>query len=377
MGVLKGVLDVVTFRSQRPLLRLVAYYAIMSAVLFILFSFFPDTAQPFAGDRLNPTANGAQLLQDGLDPGTGSIGDPAVLYPKLNLALGTLITLFGTLALMLPVSWVYMSSRKSNPHQPIVAQTLLILPLVVAGVVLVVQNSLALAFSLAGVVAAVRFRTTLRDTRDVVFIFLAIAVGFAAGVQALMVGAVLSAVFNFLLLAIWYFDYGRNALEPTATAQWAEPLEDLARKGREAVPDRDVALALTPSKAELLARRFERVHGLLGNEDKKPKYNALLTLKTNTPHVAQKTVERVLDRQAKRWKLDQVVEESGKPAQLYYLIRIKKSSSDSDLLTAVRSSGGSNIVAANVELGEALAHAAEGNGKNGKNDKNGKVGPFS
>ena len=30
----------------------------------------------------------------------------------------------------------------------------------------VVQNSLALAFSLAGVVGAVRFRTTLRDTRD-------------------------------------------------------------------------------------------------------------------------------------------------------------------------------------------------------------------
>ena len=66
MGVLKGVLDVVTFRSQRPLLRLVAYYAIMSAVLFILFNFFPDTAQPFAGDRLNPTQYGAQLLQDGL-----------------------------------------------------------------------------------------------------------------------------------------------------------------------------------------------------------------------------------------------------------------------------------------------------------------------
>jgi len=45
---------------------------------------------------------------------------------------------------------------------------------------MVVQNSLALTFRLAGVVAAVGFRTTLRDVRDVVFIFLVIAMGFAA-----------------------------------------------------------------------------------------------------------------------------------------------------------------------------------------------------
>ena len=367
MNVFKGVLDVVTFRSERPALRLVAYYAIMTSVLLLLFNFFPDAAQPFAGDRINPTASGPQLLQDGLSPVAASDGaDGAALYPNLNLALGTAITLFGTLALMLPVGWVYMSARKANVVDQTVAQTLLILPMVVAGVVLVVQNSLALAFSLAGVVAAVRFKTTLSDTRDVVFVFLAIAVGFAAGVQALMVGAVLSIAFNFVLLAIWYFDYGRNALEPTATAQWTDPLTDLARKGGQEVPDRDLALALTPAKAESLARRFERVHNLLGDEDKKPKYNAVLTLTTNAPGEAQKSVEQVLDRQARRWKLDEVVEHNGKPCELYYLVRIKKSSTQADLLTAVRVRGGTNLVAASIEVGDALAQASDGNGKNGK-----------
>jgi len=62
-------------------------------------------------------------------------------------------------------------------------QVLIVLPMIVAGVVLIVSNSLALAFSLGGVVAAVRFRTNMSDSRDIVFIFLAIAVGFAAGVQ--------------------------------------------------------------------------------------------------------------------------------------------------------------------------------------------------
>src|SRR6185436_10101721 len=98
----------------------------------------------------------------------------------VTLIVNTLVSFLLAIALMLPVSWVYMSTGKERRHNQGVAQTLIVLPIVVAGVVLVVQNSLALAFSLAGVVAAVRFRTTLSDTRDIVFIFLAIGVGFAA-----------------------------------------------------------------------------------------------------------------------------------------------------------------------------------------------------
>jgi hypothetical protein len=100
----------------------------------------------------------------------------------IELILRTTIILLGTLVLMLRVSLgVHVDPTQQDPQPVRLAQTLLFLPLVVAGIVLIVQNSLALAFSLAGVVAAVRFRTTLRDARDVVFVFLAIAVGFAAG----------------------------------------------------------------------------------------------------------------------------------------------------------------------------------------------------
>ena len=53
-----------------------------------------------------------------------------------------------------------------------------------------------------------RFRTTLDDTRDVVFIFLAIGVGFAAGVQTLAVGAIFSVAFNFVVLLTWRYDFG-------------------------------------------------------------------------------------------------------------------------------------------------------------------------
>jgi len=256
---------------------------------------------------------------------------------------------------MLPVTWVYMSARNVPGHNQALAQTLLILPIVVAGIVLIVQNSLALAFSLAGVVAAVRFRTTLRDARDVVFIFLAIGVGFAGGVQMLGLGAVFSVAFNFVVLWTWRYDFGRNVLSPTAASQWSEPLSSLAKSnGGSRVPDRDLVLALTPKKVDALAQRFDRVRDVLGPSKKNPRYNAVLSITSDKVGEAQVLVQKVLNKMTKRWVLDEVVTHTGKPSEVYYLVRIRKSMTRDELITAIRARAGDRIVAADLEIGEAV-----------------------
>jgi hypothetical protein len=299
--------------------------------------------------------SGPLVLQDGLNPsadpastaGAGGIDESSLL----GIFVTTTLILVGTLLLMMPVSWVYMSARHVPGHSQAVVQTLIILPLVVAGIVLIVRDSLALAFSLAGVVAAVRFRTNLRDTRDVVYIFLAIAVGFAAGVQTLAVGTVLTIVFNFVMLWTWRSDYGRNVLTPTAASRWAGPLNSLAMTSEyDAVPDRDLVLSLSPREANKLAQRFERVSEALGGPDqKKPKFTAVLSITSDHVADAQELVERALDRLAKRWRLDEVVTHTGKPSEIYYLVRLKKSSSRDELLTAIREEAGDRIHSADLE----------------------------
>jgi hypothetical protein len=237
---------------------------------------------------------------------------------------------------------------------------LIVLPMIVAGVVLIVSNSLALAFSLGGVVAAVRFRTNMSDSRDIVFIFLAIAVGFAAGVQDITIALTLSCIFNFVLVVLWRYDFGRTVLEPTASSQWAEPLGDLAGKdhGGNIVPDRDLVLALTPKKVEALAERFERVRVLLGRNGKKPRFDAVLAVTTTELDGAQKHIEKTLDDVSKRWKLDEVVTNVGKPSELYYLVRQRKSVTRDAMVTAIRSGSNGFIDQANVEVGDALAKEA-------------------
>ncbi len=361
MPVLKQVIDVLTMQSDRPMRRLVAYYVILAIIVAIAAFFFPVEIARIAAKGLGDVSEGPTVLTDALSSpsSSGTFG----LASLLGVAVTTALILIGALVLILPVTWVYMSARPSGgQHNQNVVQTLVILPLVVAGIVFMVQNSLALAFSLAGVVGAVRFRTTLRDSRDLVYIFLSIVVGFAAGVQSLAVGAVVSIIFNFVLIITWRYDYGRNMLMPTASAQWSRPLQALASPtGDHQIPDRDLLLSLTPEKANALADRFDRVRDQIGKK-KKARYNSVLTITTDNVSDAQKQVEEVLNRMTKRWDLDEVVTNVGKPSEIYYLTRLKKSIPKDVLLTAIHENADGIINSAALETGEPASDKGDDKG---------------
>ena len=54
---------------------------------------------------------------------------------------------------------------------------------VVSMVMFVIGNSIITAFGLLGALALIRFRNVLKDTRDTVFVFIALVVGMAVGAQ--------------------------------------------------------------------------------------------------------------------------------------------------------------------------------------------------
>ncbi len=63
----------------------------------------------------------------------------------------------------------------------------------------------------------------------------------------------------------------------------------------------------------------------------------------------------MLDTLARRWRLDQVVTNEGKPSELYYLVGVRKSVTRDRLLTAIRESAGDRIVETDLEIGDAVA----------------------
>jgi len=123
-------------------------------------------------------------------------------------AMSLIYAMASTLLLMLPVSWVYRAIHVGSVYDHSIDTTTLVLPAVVAGIVTVVQHSLALAFSLAGIVAGVRFRRALNDTFDTLFILASIGVGIAAGVKSLEIAVVLTVFFNYASLGVCAFGDG-------------------------------------------------------------------------------------------------------------------------------------------------------------------------
>ena len=76
--------------------------------------------------------------------------------------------------------------------------------------VVLIQNSLPLAFSLAGIVAVLRFRNALDDVKDGVYIFICVSIGMSAAVGALTIGLLTSIVFNASVLVLWWLDFARR-----------------------------------------------------------------------------------------------------------------------------------------------------------------------
>jgi Domain of unknown function (DUF4956) len=126
----------------------------------------------------------------------------------LRSALSLLYAMTSTLLLMLPVSWVYKAIHEDSDYDHSIDTTTLVLPAVVAGIVTVVQHSLALAFSLAGIVAGVRFRRALSDTFDTLFILASIGVGIAAGIKSMEIAIILTVFFNYASIMVCMYGDG-------------------------------------------------------------------------------------------------------------------------------------------------------------------------
>ena len=123
----------------------------------------------------------------------------------------------GALILTVPVSWVYFITSRTRRIDQSFLQTIIVLPVVVTGIAMIVVNSLALAFSLAGVVAAVRFRFSLDQPSDAMYIFVAIGIGLGSGIGALGVAGVISLMFVLATLVIWKLEYGKTLSGPFLT----------------------------------------------------------------------------------------------------------------------------------------------------------------
>lgn len=213
-----------------------AYYLALGLVIYGALSLFP-----WMKDYLPVGGVEALISQPDANPLSGSARSAnAQAVGSMGESLFWLAAaIVGALVTVLPISWVYMCIRTGEEYDQSLISTIIILPLVVTGIVIIVQNSLALAFALAGIAGAVRFKNSLKSSGDALFILIAVGTGLAAGIGAVELALVMSVGFNYAFLLLWATEYGERAGMKRYMADLDAPPEGEAAVTSPGVPGQD------------------------------------------------------------------------------------------------------------------------------------------
>ena len=97
--------------------------------------------------------------------------------------LDVIFTLTLSFLLSMIICSVYKATHQNVSYSQSFVQTLVVVCMVIGVIMLIVGSNIARAFALVGALSVVRFRNALKETRDVGFIFLVMAVGMATGTR--------------------------------------------------------------------------------------------------------------------------------------------------------------------------------------------------
>ena len=332
--------------ASRVLIGTVIYYVVLALVGIVVLRYLPRTRMITAtsldalfGAATETVRAGNRVVAAPVDQGT--------------LAATEMLAMLAAALLSLPVAWIYTLTRARRGYQQSVVQLLLVLPVGVAGIVVLVKYSITLAFGLGGIAAAVRFRNSLEDSKDAVYVFLVTGIGIAAAVD-LPVALVMSFMINVIVVALWMTDFGRTpvALEGKLADKRLQRARQLARTGTfVARIDDEVLRDMTAEQLEGVAQRAwrrAREHNPEG-DDGGSRGESLVRLKTKNPEGVRPLIEQRLEETAKKWRLKSVFPEGEGITVVEYTVTTKKSKNIDDVLSALRSAGGADLLSAELQ----------------------------
>lgn len=320
--------------SLHPVIHIFAYYAALAVAIAILHQVAPNLQGVFSMERFQEAvATGKRDLLEN--------SDSMVNATPAGVAFEAFVAMLGAVLLMIPVAWVYILTRAKKGFSQSTVQSLIFLPIVVAGLIMLVRTSVALAFGLGGVVGAVSFRNRLEDPKDAIYIFLSIAVGLASGVQVAAAAMAISLFFNLVVLLAWKFDFGRMpaALEQSVIQKRLDRVKQISQPQEFlSLVDKQLLRSMTPDQLQAISERaaarsrkatadIDMDTGPTAEEAARPKFDSLLRVMMHPDDAVliRQSVEQVLEGQTKRWEFEKAGAGDGGRAMAQYKVKFKRS----------------------------------------------------
>lgn len=122
------------------------------------------------------------------------------------------------------VAWMYMFTHTGLSYSRSYVNSLIILPVLVALVMMVLANNLIVAFGLMAIFAMVRFRSVLRDTLDTTYVLATIVIGLACGTLKFTSAIIGCLAILAVMLYFWATGFGtRHRYDLILNLQWVRP----------------------------------------------------------------------------------------------------------------------------------------------------------
>ena len=119
-------------------------------------------------------------------------------------------SLFVAIILGVVISLVYRLTHRGVNFEMTFMTSLIMITPIVAMVMFFIRGNLVLSLGLVGSLAIIRFRTPIKDTRDMVYLFWTIAVGLGAGTFNWAVVVLSSLIIMIVAVVLYFIKYGRG-----------------------------------------------------------------------------------------------------------------------------------------------------------------------
>ncbi len=130
-----------------------------------------------------------------------------IIPGELTLTLFTALMM--ALALAFFIALIYRNTHRGMNYEPAFLTTLVLIAPVVALVMFFIRGDLVLSLGLIGSLSIIRFRTPIKDTRDMVYLFWSIVVGLGCGTENWTLALLATLFIAVIIFLLFLFEYGR------------------------------------------------------------------------------------------------------------------------------------------------------------------------
>jgi len=126
------------------------------------------------------------------------------IYSPVEVLINIILSFF----LGLIITYIYKKTHKGMSYSQSFMITNILISLIVCMVIMIIGNSIARAFALVGALSIIRFRTVVKDTKDIAYIFWSLAVGMAAGTGSYYIAIIGTLIISIVSIILFQTNYG-------------------------------------------------------------------------------------------------------------------------------------------------------------------------